>query len=154
MTTTTTFTRDQVDAAYHLQETCHELTGILADEPAGGADYERRWQEWHDLYGKAYRVHEDAEHDYRHAFGHAPNLPEAHDVIAAATTSVVELLRGHVIETVTQIPMPGEDTNTVVIDCLCGGEIRGVMPDHIDSTSGSLQWLMSDHIAAMVLRHR
>lgn len=156
MTTTTTYTRTQIDAAHRLHDTCHELLAITADEPAGGADYEARWQEWHDLYGRAYRVHDDADHDYRHAFGHAPVIPAAHDVIAAATTSMVEVIRAHVIETVTQLPVEvfGGDDRDVIIDCACGAVIRGQMPEHLDSTTGSLTWLMADHLATMVLQHR
>ncbi|MFD3426116.1 hypothetical protein [Nocardia fluminea] len=80
-----TYTPDQITAAHRLHDTCHELCAVLAEEPAriGDRDFDQRYQEWQDLYGKAYRLHDDAEHDYRHAFGHASVIPEAHEVIAA-----------------------------------------------------------------------
>lgn len=154
---TTTYSPEQLAAAHRLHDTCHELLAVTADEPAriGDRDFDQRYQEWHDLYGKAYRVHEDAEHDYRHAFGHSPDLPEAHEVIAAERHSMVELLQAHVIETVTQVREDfGFVDNQVTIDCKCGAVIEGEMPDHIESTSGSLQWLMADHIARVVLAAR
>lgn len=145
MPTTLTYTADQITAAYKVHDTCHELTGVLADEPPTIAGTE--WMAWHDSYCTAWRLHEDAEANYRHEFPNAATRPEAHEVIAAATATRVEVLRAHVIETVTQMPIAGEDFNSVVIDCLCGVAVRGVMPGHLDSTSGSLMWLMAEHIA-------
>lgn len=146
----TTYSPEQLTAAHLLQNACHELLAVTADEPGMLAG--RPWAEWHEDYNRAYRLHDDAEAEYRHAFPDPATRPEAHEVIAAERLSVVELLRAHVIETVTQLP-----TNTdggdlpVVIDCTCGATVSGVMPDHTPSTTGSLQWVMAEHIAHQLL---
>lgn len=151
----TIYSPEQITAAHRLHDTCHELAGVLADEPAT-TSLADSFKEWDDLYGTAYRLHEDAEAEYRHAFPDPATRPEAHEVIAAERNSMVELLRGHIIETVTQIPAGpwGYDDHKVIIDCVCGAVIKGVMPDHLDSTTGSLVWLMAEHVARELLAAR
>lgn len=76
-----TYSPEQITAAHHLHDTCHELTGLFDDQPA--ALDGPIWNEWNDAYERAYRVHEDAEAEYRHAFPDEATRPEAHEVLAA-----------------------------------------------------------------------
>lgn len=50
-------------------------------------------------------------------------------------------LAKHIAETVTQ-----GDGNQVIVDCACGTEIRGVLPD-VDSPTGAIMAVMAPHLA-------
>lgn len=51
------------------------------------------------------------------------------------------VLAKHIAETVTQ-----GDGNDVVVDCACGAEIRGALPD-VDSPTGAIMAVMAPHLA-------
>lgn len=146
-TITPIYTPDQITAAHRLHDTCHELLAITADEPArsSAADFEQIWRAWHDAYGRAYRVHEDAEHDYRHSFGHAPTIPEAHDVIATVTRTRVELLRSHVPRSWTWDDQDGAPARVTVL-CVCGGEASGPVPENMNGVT-EIAWVFAAHVA-------
>lgn len=56
-------------------------------------------------------------------------------------------LAKHIAETVTQ----GEG-NDVVVDCACGVEVRGVLPD-VDSPTGAIMAVMAPHLAEVAASH-
>lgn len=136
----TTYTPEQTAAAYRLHDTCHELVGILADEPETGIT---AWDEWSQSYQTAFRLHDDAEHAYTHAFPDATTRPEAHEVIADATRTRVELLREHLLTDWEWLP--GDDIH---VTCSCGAESFGELPDHITEMDAGGMWVHAEHVAA------
>lgn len=143
----TNYTPDQTAAAYRLHSTCHELTSILADEPAMDG---KPWDDWSESYQTAFRLHDDAEHAYTHAFPDSTTRPEAHDVIAAVTRTRVEVLRAHLavgwdwVDTF-------DDSPLIRATCRCGvtadGEPPATGPDACSEESAAA-WVLAAHVAA------
>lgn len=63
-------------------------------------------------------------------------------------TDIAAILRRHLPETITQL-----EGTSVLVDCSCGTEVRGVMPTDVDIThTGALLYVLADHLGEVVAR--
>lgn len=148
----TTYSPEQITAAHHVHDTCHELMRVAEDEPerAPHEPASNSWWHWRSEFNTAYRLHDDAEAEYRHAFPDPATRPEAHDVIAAVTRTRVELLRAHVALGWDWVDTE-DDSPIIRATCRCGATADGAPPatgPDACSEESAAAWVLAAHVAA------